>query len=360
MQTARTETGGNIGPHTHLANRTAASRNGSETAHYGSRGSRNAFLKSPIQTIAPNHVKFMCNDTNLVTRENYEYLRDSYFRYAYLLNITPQHDPGRSYGEGIANLYDELCRLINNADVNIEAVDGRLQFVLWKPNQWGEYSLYWFPVRFIERLRPKFRRLVITFLHELTKSQRFTAITEWDDAEWIYEWLEESLDERSKEWERREIRNAIALYKTGRAYRLLQRIERRSYYKNLPRALGKHAPADAVEQRLLELMSEGMQFIGEGKPSIMDFAYDPDFEESPDFYPIQLDRQIGLIYTVDDMVVDQMIGYLNDSVQESYEIVPTTVRYLTPETDRLFTLDDYSTRFFRWADRFITFIRDYL
>lgn len=358
MQTARTETGGNFGPHTHLANRTAALRHGSETAHYGSRGSRNAFLKTPIPTIAPSYVRFMCNDTNLITRENYEYLRDSYFQYAYLLNITPQHDPGRSYGEGIANLYDELCRLVDNADVNIEAVDGRLQFALWKPNQWGEYSLYWFPVRFIEQLRPQFRRLVITFLHELMKHQRFSPITEWDDAEWIYEWLEQYIGEVSDECERREIQDMIASYKAGKIHRLLQRIECRSYYKDLRWALQQHVPADTVEQSLLKLMAEGLHFIGKDKPSVMDFAYDPHFEESPDFYPIRLDQQISLIYTIDDLFIEEMTAYLNGTVQESYEIVPTTVLYLTPETERLFAPNNYSSRFFFWADRFITYIQE--
>lgn len=358
MQTARPGANENISPHARLSSRATVLRHASETAHYSSCGGCNAFLRTPIPAIAPQCVTAADSNVNLVTRENYEYLRDSYSRYAYLLNAVPQHDPGRSYGEGVANLYDELCRLVDNANVNIETIDGRLQFVLWKPNEWRAYNLYWFPVKFIERLRPRFQRLAITFLHELMKSQRFWSITDWDEIDWIYEWMQESLDEDSSRRERREIQRLIASYKNGRIHRLLQRIAHRCYYKILPRALKKHVPADAVEQLLLEVMIEGLQFIGGDKPAVMDYAYDPLFEESPEFLPIRLDQQIGLIYSADDMVVDQMIGYLNDSMQETYEIVPTTLLYLTPETNRLFALDDYSTRFFRWADRFITFIRD--
>lgn len=302
----------------------------------------------------------MSPNVNLVTRENYEYLRDSYYRYACLLNETPLHDPGESYGAGIANLYDEMQQLVKDASVNMEASGERLQFVLWKPNEWGKYNLYWFPVKFVEQLCPRFRRLAITFLHELMKSQRLWPITEWDEINWIYEWMQESLDEESSRRGQREIQGLIASYKSGQIHRLLQRIEHRSYYKNLPRALRKHIPADAVEQSLLELMIEGLQFIGEDKPAIMDFAYDPFFEESPDFLPIRLDQQIGMVYTIQDMLSEQMEAFLNSSMQESYEIVPMTVLYLTPETDCLFAPNDYSTQFCLWADRFITFIRQLL
>lgn len=298
----------------------------------------------------------MGNNVNLVTRENYEYLRDSYYRYACLLNEAPQHDPGESYGAGIANLYDEMQQLVKDARVNMEADGERLQFVLWKPNEWGEYNLYWFPAAFIERLRPRFQRLAITFLHELMKSQRFWSITEWDEIDYIYEWMQDSLGEDYTQQEQREIQGLIASYKSGRIHRLLQRIEHRSYYKSLPQALRKYIPADAVEQSLLELMIEGLQFIGEDKPAVMDFAYDPFFEESPEFLPIRLDQQIGLVYTLQDMLSEEMVAFLNSSMQESYEIVPMTVLYLTPETDRLFTPNDYSTQFCLWADRFITFI----
>jgi hypothetical protein len=44
------------------------------------------------------------NSYNLITQENYEYLRDSYFRYAELMNVKAEHAPGRTIGEGIVNL----------------------------------------------------------------------------------------------------------------------------------------------------------------------------------------------------------------------------------------------------------------
>ena len=47
-----------------------------------------------------------CNSINVITRDNYELLRESYFRYSLLLQKEGVHMPGNSIGEGIANLYD--------------------------------------------------------------------------------------------------------------------------------------------------------------------------------------------------------------------------------------------------------------
>ena len=57
---------------------------------YGANGCRNSFLKTPILPIAPQTImreSYCGNSYNLITQENYEYLRDSYFRYAELMNV---------------------------------------------------------------------------------------------------------------------------------------------------------------------------------------------------------------------------------------------------------------------------------
>lgn len=358
MQTAHSQTNESAGRVAYLATGSGAARNDPETTHYGSRGSRNDFLKTPIPKIALHHMVSTHSGIDLVTQENYEYLRDSYFRYAQLLGAVPRHDPVESCGEGIAVVYDALDHLIGETlNVNLEENDGRLQFVLWQTNQWGDNNLYWLPVMFIERLKPKFRRLVITFLHELSDHHGFSAINEWEETQWAVEWMEESIDGTPHEAERQKMREAISSYRDGRAARLLYRIGRRCYYKNCERALRKYVPRDDTERALLGLMSEGMEFIGKGKPSIMDYAYDPYKEENPDYEPIRLEQQVGLVYDCEDAFVENMHMLHNETLQETYEIIPVTRLYLTPQTDRLFVQDDYSTRFFRWADRFISHIR---
>ena len=64
---------------------------------------------------------------NLITRENYGFLRDSFFRYAYLMEKEAVHTPGRTFGEGIARLHEEMDDLVGEGlNVNIEEQDGRL------------------------------------------------------------------------------------------------------------------------------------------------------------------------------------------------------------------------------------------
>lgn len=61
------------------------------------------------------------NGINVITRENYKFLRDSFFNYALLLKKEAAHTPGNSVGESIARLYDEMKGLIgDNLNVNIE------------------------------------------------------------------------------------------------------------------------------------------------------------------------------------------------------------------------------------------------
>ena len=111
------------------------------------------------------------NRYNLITQENYEFLRDSYFRYACLLGKEAVHTPGRTFGEGIAKLHEEMEVLVGEElNVNIEEQNGRLLFRLWKTHCWGVLTLYYFPVKFVEDLNPELRRISITFIHQLMKA----------------------------------------------------------------------------------------------------------------------------------------------------------------------------------------------
>ena len=108
---------------------------------------------------------------NLITRENYEYLRDSFFRYASLMKKEAVHAPGLTMAEGITRLHDEMSDLVgNDMNVNIEQDGERLIFRLWKCHRWGELTLYYFPVKFVENLGPELRRISVTFIHNLMQA----------------------------------------------------------------------------------------------------------------------------------------------------------------------------------------------
>ena len=89
---------------------------GQDGKNYGSERGCNSFLNVSFVPIAPQSVTREDHDGishNLITQENYEFLRDSYFRYAGLLNVDAPHDRGKSIGEGIANLYNEFAALLD-------------------------------------------------------------------------------------------------------------------------------------------------------------------------------------------------------------------------------------------------------
>ena len=103
----------------------------------GSKRGRNSFLSTAFIPLAQNNLTVdcydsgECNSINVITRDNYEFLRDSYFRYSLLLQKEGVHMPGNSIGEGIANLYDEMNTLVGDElHVNIEQEAGRLFFRL--------------------------------------------------------------------------------------------------------------------------------------------------------------------------------------------------------------------------------------
>ncbi|MBO5499851.1 MAG: hypothetical protein J5990_10735, partial [Bacteroidales bacterium] len=141
---------------------------------YGAERSRNPFLEETYTLKAKDELVWCSwngESHNLITRENYEYLRDSYLRYACLLGKDSRHSPAESIGVGIANLYAEMSSLLgDDMNVNLEERDGRLYFNLWKMHKWGDHTLYYFPIRFTEKLRPRLRRIVLTFYHEFMKA----------------------------------------------------------------------------------------------------------------------------------------------------------------------------------------------
>lgn len=88
----------------------------------------------------------------------------------------------------------------------------------------------------------------------------------------------------------------------------------------------------------------------------MHYSYDPDSRDDPDFGPIQLDRQIRIVYNNNDDIMESLFETLNCDLQETYEIVPVTTLTLSPQSEQLFKMDDYPERFFNWADKFINLI----
>ena len=330
---------------------------GQEGNDDGAKRCRCHFLTTPLRPIAPEHVQ--AGEENdgyeLVTQENYEYLRNSYLRYAELMEATPNHRPGASLGESINNVYREMRALIGDKpNLNIEENGGRLYFNLWAYYEWGKYMVYYFPVKFIEELNPRLKRIAISFFNGLMHANGFSTIMEEYDLDIVLEWMTDTQCQTHEEVEK-----AKALkysYDCGRAFKLLETVWKKSYHKNLKAAVDRYMPQNELERSLINAMQEGMEFIYTDR-GLMHYAYDPYFDEECDYPPIPLDRQIRVLYDADDIVSDGILDYFNCEQRETYEITPVRCMALSPHTDKLFSMgDNYPERFFKWATKFIDII----
>lgn len=107
-------------------------------------------------------------------------------------------------------------------------------------------------------------------------------------------------------------------------------MERKSYYKDLPKAIGQYKPANGYEQSLLSAMKEGLEFLSPER-GIMEYGYDPFYEEEPDYLPMYLNRQIRVVYDCNDPVTDNLVDYYNSYSRETYDIIPVTTCDLSPK-----------------------------
>ncbi|MFS2790789.1 hypothetical protein AAH071_08290 [Parabacteroides distasonis] len=205
-----------------------------------------------------------------------------------------------------------------------------------------------------ESLPVPLRRIVREFIRRFVRYHGLNAVTET----WYYELAMEELDDwknRDPEASPQTIRKYKRLaesYQSGKIAKTLKRMEGKPFCTDLEEKVRKYRAAVKEERKLLELIREGMGLITPGNPCIMQYGYDWAYERSPDFPPIDLDCQIMLAYSNNDALTENMECYFNSDYRETYAITPVTSMYLTPETDRLFRMDDYPERLSGWMERF--------
>lgn len=318
----------------------------------------NSFLKTSVVSIAPQVVTcdWQGEECNYVTKKNYRYLLKSATKYATLLGVGLNHNPGKSIGEGISNLYDELDNIIGELNLNIEPKGDRLEFVIWKYHPWRDFTFYWLPVKFAESLNPRLKKIALTFINNFMHSNGMETTNRAADVEWLLEGAKDNVDECDTK-ERKRLLKLIDSYESGKIYRLMKKIESDSrHYKFLPAVLEKYSPNNEFETELIRLFKEGLQFIGKDKPSIMSYGYDPMYDQERDYPPVDMDKMVRVVYDVDDVVTEWLMEWTNNELRESYDISPVTWVALSPGTDKLFSMDQYPDHFFKWFDNFCTLI----
>lgn len=298
---------------------------------------------------------------NLTTRENFDYLYRSAVNYAGLLGLSlpfPQKKRSAYPRTDITRLYEIMENLLPQ-NVNLEFVDGRLMFCLYHFHKWPDYEPLWLPLDFTERIDHPLRRIVLEFIRRFARHHRIGDITGTYYYESAEDYLPSRLEEESDEFtpkEKKRIERLLESYNEGPISRLFKRMYGKSFCTDMEKRLDAYKPKKDGEKQLIALLQEGMTLMGKGIPCIMDYQYDWASEKEPDFMPIMLDTQIALTYSLNDEITEDVKNSFNVDTQESYILTPVTTLFLTPETDRIFKMDDFPEGFADWFDRFVCHI----
>ena len=133
----------------------------------------NAFLTGKVPPIATDYYMESNTDeteTNLTTSENFDFLYRSALRYAGLAGIKLPFRPrkGGSPRMNIAGLYRAMDEALPE-QVNLEEKAGRLYFCLYRFHEWPDYTLFWIPIDFIEKISVPVRGIVREFIRRFIR-----------------------------------------------------------------------------------------------------------------------------------------------------------------------------------------------
>ncbi len=323
---------------------------------------RNTFLTGTISHMVTDYyMKSEADETevNLTTPENFDFLYRSAVRYAGLSGTRLPFRPrkGGSPRINITGLYRAMDEMLPE-QVNLEEKGGRLYFCLYRFHEWPDYTLFWFPIDFIEKVSAPVRCIVREFIRRFIRHHGLGTLKEM----WYYEMAREELldwENRDSDASPQEVRRNRLLaesYDNGKISKALKRMAGKPFCVRLEDKLRECRTKVKAERKLLGLVSEGLALVTPDSPRLIQYDYDWAHEREPDFPPVELDTQIMLVYSANDALTENMKSYFNSDCHETYAITPVTYMYLTPETDRLFHMDDYPERLSKWMERFMRHI----
>lgn len=349
-------------PANHIGTRKYGHKPGStkqEEKKASTRRKPHGFLNTRLLPTAPDLYVEKNEDIqiNVTTKENLDFLYRSAMKYAQLLEVElPYHPRDKaSTREKISLLYNALDSIVSH-HVNLELVNDKLQFCIYYFHNWPDYTLFFMPIDFTEKLHGEIKKITLEFIRRFIKHHRMLDITDtlyYEMSEGYMDCIEfNDLDEE----ERKELIKKDRLfmsYDKGRIHKKLSRMHSRAFCRNLEEHIRNCEPSTEQEKMLLELIGEGMSLISENSPHIMNYDYDYASDKGRDFDPPPLESQILLAYALMDEVTKDVENCFSCECQETYNQTPVSFTYITPETEELFRPGDYPERFSRWFGKFI-------
>ena len=322
---------------------------------------RNGFLTGRLLPVASGlYIETDGVKTDVATKANLDYLYRSAANYARLLGVKLKFNC-KKYARhpklGMAELYRAFDAIVPE-NVNFELDGGRPAFCLYRFNIWPDYEVLWLPLDFTVNLSKGVRRITLEFVRRFARHHGMWNITGSYHFSMAEDWLtyEEYGTDDAKDKDDAQRRRTLRLlesYNNGRISRLFNRMDGRAFCRNLEAALESCRPEGEAERTLLGIINDGLTLIGKGQPRIMDYEYDWTREEEPDIMPVGLESQILLAYSLDDVVAEEVMQAFSADVREGYNLTPVTRLLITPETDKVFTEDDFPERFAKWFYRFV-------
>ena len=327
-------------------------------------GKRHDFLTDKIPPLSPDFWhkdRYDGSPVNLTTPENFNYLYQSALNYAGLMGIKLpfRYRKGGSPRLKITELYKAMDESVPEC-INLEEKEGRLHFCLFRHHDWPEPALFWIPIDFTEWLPVPLRNIVREFIRQFVRHHGVCNVSEAFCYDFAIEELEdwENRDSDASPKEIRANRRLADSYQSGKRAKALKRMSGKPFCNSLEEAARNYRTKKGKEQKLLELIREGMALITPESPNLTNYLYDWAYEEERDFYPVGMESQVMLVYSTRDTLAECMEGFMNSDYQETYALTPVTYRFLTPETDCLFQMGDYPERLSKWLARFTKHIAD--
>ena len=170
--------------------------------------------------------------------------------------------------EKICLLYNALDSIVSH-HVNLELVGDRLQFCIYHFHEWPDYTLFFMPIDFTERLHGEIKKITLEFIRRFIRHHRMMDITDtpyFEMSEVCIDYVDfEQLDEEEKkDLYRKE--KLFRSYEKGKIHRKLCRMYSRAFCRNLEEHIRNCTPSSDKERRLLELITEGSVPDCKGQP----------------------------------------------------------------------------------------------
>ena len=323
---------------------------------------RTGFLKQRMSIVPVKPDEYASCFQKYLTEETFGYLAGCAIHYAELLGKTIEIPTGSAH-DCISVLYHRFAKILPeghhlNFDIGNPFQTGeggvganRLMFLIYYVHPYSRYTFHWMPVGFINKLSGKFREIALSFMHLFIRRGGLARFGNQYETDVLFEYLSDNIANDDYEAsEKEELSELLLSYKTGDISFLLDEVFDCTPL-DVAAALEEYQAACPQEEKLLDSFRKGLPFISED--CIMNYDYNPDVEGFPfpddceEYPPVTLDRTIRYVHTLNDLISNELENMVNQDLQETYAVEPTSFMYLHP-CSNLFCPGDYPERFSDW------------